>query len=120
MELLRDLFEHMLTEMQSPYINKYELLRSYVQIIIHEALKIEPGDTSSRPGTLQPGSAPCSWNCWKDSSQWALSTLPISIFISRSKQGKLPTNFAGKLSPFHNYSFDSHNLSRLHPSNFVS
>jgi AraC family transcriptional activator of pobA len=50
-ELVRDIFEHMLAEMQSSYINKYELLRSYVQIIIHEALKIEPIDNQYNPGT---------------------------------------------------------------------
>jgi AraC family transcriptional activator of pobA len=48
--LLKDIFEHMLAEMQSAYINKYELLRSYVQIIIHEALKIEPAGDRSKPG----------------------------------------------------------------------
>jgi AraC family transcriptional activator of pobA len=51
LELLRDVFERMLTEMQSAYINKYELLRSYVQIMIHEALKIEPGENDHKPGT---------------------------------------------------------------------
>jgi len=39
---LSGIYEQMITEMQSGYINKYELLRSYIQIIIHEALKIEP------------------------------------------------------------------------------
>jgi AraC family transcriptional activator of pobA len=33
------IFEKMLMEMKSIYVNKYDLLRSYVQIIIHEALK---------------------------------------------------------------------------------
>ena len=42
MAFLTGVFEQMLTEMQSTYANKYELLRSYVQIILHEALKIEP------------------------------------------------------------------------------
>lgn len=39
---LSGIYEQMITEMQSDYINKYELLRSYIQIIIHEGLKIEP------------------------------------------------------------------------------
>lgn len=33
------IFEKILMEMKSIYVNKYDLLRSYVQIIIHEALK---------------------------------------------------------------------------------
>lgn len=41
-KLLTGIFEQMIVEMKSPYKNKYELLRSYVQIIIHEAMKIEP------------------------------------------------------------------------------
>ena len=36
---LGGIFEKMLVEMSSSYAHKYELLRSYVQIIIHEALK---------------------------------------------------------------------------------
>jgi AraC-like DNA-binding protein len=42
MNFLAGIFEQMLTEMASSYKNKYELLRSYVQILMHEALKIEP------------------------------------------------------------------------------
>src|SRR5258708_721893 len=48
---LISIFEQMLTEIQSAYINKYELLRSYVQIIIHESLKIAPADRFYKPGT---------------------------------------------------------------------
>jgi AraC family transcriptional activator of pobA len=51
MELLTGIFEQMLTEMESSYKNKYELLRSYVQIIIHEALKIDPPDAHFKAGT---------------------------------------------------------------------
>ncbi|HEY0175367.1 MAG TPA: helix-turn-helix domain-containing protein, partial [Pedobacter sp.] len=40
-----------LREIQTNYINKYELLRSYVQIIIHEALKIEPIGDQFKTGT---------------------------------------------------------------------
>jgi AraC-like DNA-binding protein len=45
------IFEQMLTEIQSTYVSKYELLRSYMQIIIHEALKIAPPDDFYKPGT---------------------------------------------------------------------
>jgi len=41
-QFLSGIFEQMYTEMQSTYSNKYDLLRSYVQIVLHEALKIEP------------------------------------------------------------------------------
>lgn len=41
-EFLTGIFEQMLTEIQSSYFNKYELLRNYVQIILHESLKMEP------------------------------------------------------------------------------
>jgi AraC-like DNA-binding protein len=50
MTFLIGIFEQMLTEMSSSYKNKYELLRSYVQIIIHEALKIELPENHYRPG----------------------------------------------------------------------
>lgn len=42
---LSGVFEQMLSEMESAYSNKYDLLRSYVQIILHESLKI----ASSKP-----------------------------------------------------------------------
>ncbi|MEN7547600.1 AraC family transcriptional regulator [Rapidithrix thailandica] len=45
MHFLSGIFENMLTEMQSTYIHKYDLLRNYIQIIIHEALKIQPPET---------------------------------------------------------------------------
>jgi AraC family transcriptional activator of pobA len=51
MGFLAGIFEQMLAEMQSSYINKYELLRSYVQIIMHEALKIEPAGNNLKTGT---------------------------------------------------------------------
>jgi AraC-like DNA-binding protein len=48
---LSGIFEQMLAEMRSTYVNKYDLLRSYVQIIIHEALKVQPAVPGLRPGT---------------------------------------------------------------------
>lgn len=50
MMFMSGVFEQMMTEMQSAYINKYDLLRSYVQIIMHEALKMEPATGLYQPG----------------------------------------------------------------------
>jgi len=48
-ELLTGVFENMFLEIRSEYAHKYELLRSYVQIIMHEAMKIQPPDTFYKP-----------------------------------------------------------------------
>ncbi len=42
MAIIRNVFELMLAENASSYVNKYDLLRSFLQIIIHESLKIDP------------------------------------------------------------------------------
>lgn len=42
LKLLKPLYENMLSEIQSDYHHKYDLLRSYVQIIMHEAIKMQP------------------------------------------------------------------------------
>lgn len=39
------IFEKMLYEIESEYIYKYDLLRNYVNLLIHEALKLQPADT---------------------------------------------------------------------------
>lgn len=39
---LKNIFENMLHETRSDYSHKYDLLRNYVQIILHEALKMSP------------------------------------------------------------------------------
>lgn len=39
---LKDIFSKMIKEMDGDYIHKYDLLRNYVQLIAHEALKILP------------------------------------------------------------------------------
>jgi len=44
------IFEDMLKEMQSGYVNKYDLARSYVQIILHEGLKLAPAAPFYQPG----------------------------------------------------------------------
>lgn len=38
----------MMQEMDSDYPNKYDLLRSYLQIMLHEALKIQPPQTAEK------------------------------------------------------------------------
>ncbi|WP_324674881.1 helix-turn-helix transcriptional regulator [Hymenobacter sp. GOD-10R] len=45
------LFEEVLTEMQSSYAHKYDLLRNYVQLILHEALKLAPETPVYQLGT---------------------------------------------------------------------
>jgi AraC-like DNA-binding protein len=42
---LSDIFRRMMTEIDSDYVHKYELLRNYVHVIIHEAMKIQPADS---------------------------------------------------------------------------
>lgn len=44
-ETLNDIFLKMLTEIESDYIHKYDLLRNYVSLIIHEAQKTQPANT---------------------------------------------------------------------------
>ncbi|WP_316759031.1 AraC family transcriptional regulator [Pedobacter aquatilis] len=41
-EILKDIFSKMIKEMDGDYIHKYDLLRNYVQLIAHEALKVLP------------------------------------------------------------------------------
>ncbi|GAA4790479.1 response regulator transcription factor [Olivibacter ginsenosidimutans] len=47
--LLKGIFENMFREINSKYPNKYDLLRSYVQIIMHEAMKIQAPETFYQP-----------------------------------------------------------------------
>lgn len=44
-QLLKNVYENMLNEVQSDYDNKYSLLRNYIQIIMHEAMKMQPPQT---------------------------------------------------------------------------
>jgi AraC family transcriptional activator of pobA len=48
---LSNLFELLVTEMQSSYVHKYDLARTYIQNIIHEALKLAPAPLAYQPGT---------------------------------------------------------------------
>ncbi|TDQ23875.1 AraC family transcriptional regulator [Tenacibaculum caenipelagi] len=47
--LLVGIFESIFREIQSDYPNKYDLIRSYVQIIMHEALRMQPPETFYKP-----------------------------------------------------------------------
>lgn len=42
------IFKKMTDEMQSDYIHKYDLLRNYLQLLIHEALKMNPAENFER------------------------------------------------------------------------
>ena len=44
-KVLSYIFEKMLTEIESDYIFKYDLLHNYVNLIIHEAMKIQPAES---------------------------------------------------------------------------
>jgi AraC family transcriptional activator of pobA len=45
-EYISDIFRKMLAEIDTDYIYKYDLLRNYLNLIIHEALKMQPNETS--------------------------------------------------------------------------
>ncbi|HEY9257161.1 AraC family transcriptional regulator [Chitinophaga sp.] len=47
---LQSIFENMIREMQAGYAHKYDLLRSYVQIVMHEALKMQAPETYYQAG----------------------------------------------------------------------
>lgn len=47
-QIISDLFEKMLVEIESDYMFKYDLLSNYTQLIIHEALKVQPADSYFR------------------------------------------------------------------------
>lgn len=48
---LSELYEKMLEEITSDYIYKYDVLRNYVNLIIHEAMKMQPALTATRHHT---------------------------------------------------------------------
>ncbi|RFM27267.1 helix-turn-helix domain-containing protein [Deminuibacter soli] len=50
-DFLAGIFEQMRKEIQSAYPNKYDLLRSYVHLLMHEALKITPAEPQYQPGS---------------------------------------------------------------------
>jgi AraC-like DNA-binding protein len=42
LNLISELYEKMLTEMNTTYVYRYEVIRNYLNLIIHEGLKMEP------------------------------------------------------------------------------
>jgi AraC family transcriptional regulator, transcriptional activator of pobA len=50
-DFLQTIYTRMQAEMDTDYPNKYELLRAYVQVVIHESLKIAPHELLYRPVT---------------------------------------------------------------------
>lgn len=46
MAVITDIFKKMIAEQDSGYVYKDELIRSYIGLIIHEALKLQPSDNS--------------------------------------------------------------------------
>src|SRR5258708_1209186 len=49
LELITNIFKKMITEIHSEYRQKYDVLRNYLYILIHEALKMRPADNYKRP-----------------------------------------------------------------------
>lgn len=49
LRLLQGIFQNMFREINSEYANKYDLIRSYVQIIMHEAMKMQSPETFYQP-----------------------------------------------------------------------
>ena len=45
----KNIFDLMLREVNSMYPNKYDLLQNYIQIIIHEGMKMQPPETFYKP-----------------------------------------------------------------------
>lgn len=50
LKFIRDIFVKMEQEMASDYVHKYSLLYNYVNILIHEAMKIQPADNYFKQG----------------------------------------------------------------------
>ena len=48
---LSSLFEQLLAELQSSYAHKYDVARTYVQLLLHESLKLAPTAPYYQPGT---------------------------------------------------------------------
>ena len=44
-QYLGEIYRKMLEEISSDYINKYDILRNYLDILIHQALKLKPADS---------------------------------------------------------------------------
>jgi AraC family transcriptional activator of pobA len=48
---LRHLFEQLLAELQAPYVHQADLVRNYVQLLLHESLKLAPAAAFCPPAT---------------------------------------------------------------------
>ncbi len=48
---LSGLFEQLLEELQSSHMHKYDLVRNYLQLLIHESLKLAPVPEFHQPAT---------------------------------------------------------------------
>lgn len=44
-EVISGIFMKMMTEIQSDYIHKYDMLRTYLYLLIHETMKMQPAET---------------------------------------------------------------------------
>lgn len=146
-ELLKGVFENMFLEIRSGYAHKYELLRSYVQIVMHEAMKIQPPNTfyqpfnaSERISTLFlellelqfPIDAPSQTLKLKTANEFALQLNIHTNTLNRALKestGKTTTewiagrivNEAKALLQFSNWDITeiAYSLGFEHPSNFI-
>jgi len=87
---LSDIFLKMMAEIESEYTHKYDVLRNYLHLVIHEAMKMQPAETFEK--------------------QVNASTRTTSLFIELLERQfpidapenalklKTPTDFAGRLS----------------------
>jgi AraC family transcriptional regulator, transcriptional activator of pobA len=48
-KFISDVFENMLKEMENEYPYKFDVMRNYVDLILHTALKLQPAQTELRP-----------------------------------------------------------------------
>lgn len=88
---LSSIFERMLTEVNSDYPYKQDLLRNYVHLLIHEALKMQPNRQYFQHGS---NAAERITHCFMEllSLQFPLETPAQSLAV------KTPADFAKKLS----------------------
>jgi hypothetical protein len=61
-----DIFIKMMNEIQSDYLHKYDMLRAYLHLLIHETMKMHPAKILNLIRMLRKELLPYSWNCWKD------------------------------------------------------
>jgi AraC-like DNA-binding protein len=44
-KILSDIYAKMMTEIQSEYIHKYDMLRAYLHLMIHETIRMQPAES---------------------------------------------------------------------------